>query len=152
MVEEQSQEAALAEQQEKVVETSVDNVQAVEKVAEEQHVETPPEPATSAMVGAIAQLAKSQADTNNLIAQQNQLLQSNLNEFSRELANTDVSAQRAAESAAATQELIEPEKEHAPDTGEKPADVQELPKKEIEQSKSKTWWFGKAALRHGKGR
>lgn len=149
MPDEQTQESAVEEVQEQVVEDSVDTVRQMEQAAEESHVELPEGPGHAALVGAMAQLAQHQADTNNLITQQNQLLQSNLNEFSRALSNVDISAQKAAEAAATTEAAITPEKETAPDKSEHPDDVSELPKKELASNRSKAWWFGKAAYRHG---
>lgn len=109
-------------------------------------------PAFEAIVASQKENAATLGRLVSLVESMGSLLQENLNAFSRALSNTDISAQRAAQNSADVKEAIAPPEESAPNASERPADIKELPSKEIEQTRSKTWWFGKAALRHGKGR
>lgn len=127
-------------------------VRDLEKAAEKNDAPPPHEAGNAAIVQAIGRLAEQTTALGSFVQQTNGLIQSNLNEFSKALANTDISAQRAAEAAEATAEAITPPEEQAPDTDEAPSQVEELPKADIEANKSKAWWFGKAAYRHGKAR
>lgn len=136
--------------QDAAVEQDVVSLKAVEKVAKEANISTA-DAANATTANAIARLAEHQAQTNGLIMQQNQLLQQNLDALTRAQAGTDISAQRAAQAAEAVEEAIEPVSETSPDASEKPEDIKELPTREVQQQRSKTFYFGKAALRHGKG-
>lgn len=124
----------------------------LERAAEKNDAPPPHEAGNAAIVQAIGRLAEQTTSLGSFVQQTNALVQSNLNEFSKALANTDISAQRAAEAAQATAELLTPPEAQAPDEEEHPSDVQELPKSELEAGRSKAWWFGKAAYRHGKER
>lgn len=124
----------------------------LEQAAESTGAPPPHEAGNAAIVEAIGALARLQGETGAFVQQTNALIQQNLNEFSKALSNTDISAQRAAAAAEATAEMLEPEEASAPDTTEQPSQVEELPESDIEANKSKAWWFGKAAYRHGKAR
>lgn len=84
-----------------------------------------------------------------LIQDQGTAFQSQLQELARAQANTDISAQRAAEASAATNEAITPEEETKPKEGEQPANIKELPQQSDARYSGQQWWFGKAANRHG---
>ena len=127
-------------------------VRDLEKAAEKNDAPPPHDAGNAAIVQAVGRLAEQTTSLGSFVQQTNALIQSNLNEFSKQLANTDISAQRAAEAAQATAELMTPEDEAAPDTDEQPSQVEELPKADLEANQSKAWWFGKAAYRHGKAR
>lgn len=127
-------------------------VRDLEKAADKNDTPPPHEAGNAAIVQAIGRLAEQTTSLGSFVQQTNALVQSNLNEFSKALANTDISAQRAAEAAEATAEALTPPEEAAPDSEEAPSQVEELPKADIEANKSKAWWFGKAAYRHGKER
>lgn len=130
--------------------------QAQEAVAEavvDEAVETERIEAEPPQVGEAAALLvlQRQSEVLNRIASaqdaQNQLLQQNLSAFSRALANTDVSAQRAAEHSAAVEEAIAPPEETKPENVQ-PEQIAELPVKESRETAGKAWWWGKAAARH----
>lgn len=134
-----------------MVQQTEEMVRDLERAADKAGAPPPHEAGNAAIVQAIGALAKGQTELGSFVQQTNALIQSNLNEFSKALANTDISAQRAAQAAEATVEAITPTEEQAPDEAQHPADVEELPAADIEANKSKAWWFGKASYRHGKG-
>ena len=136
--------------EDEVQESELDSLRAVEKVADRAEVSAAPA-GDAVTANAIVRLAEQQAATNSLIAENNELMRQNLNEFSRALANTDVSAQRAAAAAEQVEEAIEPADESSPKQGEQPENIKELPTKDVQEAKSRSWWFGKAANRHGRG-
>src|SRR5574337_661997 len=106
----------------------------------------------AAAMNVLARIAEHQAQTNGLLLQMQQQQQANSDAFARALAGTDISAQRAAQAAETVESAIEPVDQTSPDAGEKPEDIKELPTREVQAQKSKTFYFGKVALRHGKGR
>lgn len=135
-------ESATEQAQEAIAESVVDSAIATERIEE-----TAPEVGDSA---ALVVLQRQSEVLNRLAAgqdAQNQLLQQNLSAFSRALANTDVSAQRAAEHSAAVEEAIAPEADTKPENVQ-PEQIAELPVKESRETAGKAWWWGKAAARH----
>lgn len=138
-----------AEQQ--MVQETERMVRDLERAAEESGVpEVSKDTGIAAVVQAIGAVARGQTELGSYVQQTNALIQSNLNEFSKALANTDISAQRAAQASEAVVESLAPEDESSPIESEHPADVEELPEAQLAEGKSKAWWFGKAAYRHGK--
>ncbi len=128
-------------------------VRDLEKAADKNDAPAPHDAGNAAIVQAIGRLAEQTTSIGSFVQQTNALVQSNLNEFSKQLANTDISAQRAAEAAQATAEALTPPEEQAPEEGgevNSATDLKELPASELQDQRSKAWWFGKAAYRHGK--
>ena len=105
----------------------------------------------SAIVGAIDRLvAQGNRQIQLIEAMQAQNVEV-LNGLSRAQSNTDISAQQAAEGVEVIKEAITPPKETAPDSGEHPANIKELPvKDDPKQHLQKDLLFGKAAERHAR--
>jgi hypothetical protein len=125
-------------------------VDALEGVAQDVG-ETITQSIPAAIVGVMDRMLAGQSRTNQLIEAVDNKLTENLNALSRAQANTDISAQRAAEAAGTIADELEPPEETSPDQGEQPAKLKELPtsQERPEEAKAK-WWYGKAARRHGK--
>lgn len=124
-------------------------VAALERTAAEADLPAPVEAGMAAVVATMERISTTQGAILTAIQAQGNMVSENLNAFSRSLASTDVSAQSAAEASEAIIEQITPPEETAPDAGANPADIKELPAKEVAESRSKSYWWGKAALRHG---
>lgn len=104
----------------------------------------------TALVGAVDRIAGTQNRVIQLIEGVAQSTQESINGLSRAISNTDVSAQKAAEASETIAETIQPPEESAPDAGEKPAQIEALPRTQAatEKEARETYWFGKAARRH----
>lgn len=149
----EGRETAKSEAEEDMLQQTEEMVRSLERAADKNgNDEASHGAGNAALVTAVGKLAEETTKIGAFVQQTNALVQANLNEFSKQLANTDISAQRAAQAAEATVEAITPQEEQAPDTGEQPSQVEELPAADLEANKSKAWWFGKAAYRHGKAR
>lgn len=127
-------------------EQAVQATQAVEKLTKQSE----PIDSSASVASALMRLNETNVATQNMIAAQQELLRQNLDALAKAQANTDMSARRAAEASETVEESIEPIDSTKPDSGVKPEDIQELPTKDIQEAKSKSWWFGKSAARHGK--
>ena len=138
--------AALATSTEKTVD-------AVSQVAEDiQAAASVGDVTSTAMAGAMNRIAATQNRIIQLVETVHNDTQETLNALSRAISNTDISAQRAAEASQTIAEQIEPPEESAPDSGEKPAQIEALPRTQAttEKEAREQYWFGKAARRHQK--
>ena len=104
----------------------------------------------AAIVGAIDRIAATQSRIVQLLEAGNNNVMETMNGLSRAISNTDISAQRAAESAQQIEEQITPAKESSPDSHAKPEDIKELPRVVESNERRSQFWFGKAAVRHTK--
>lgn len=105
----------------------------------------------TSLVGAVDRLAGQNNRIIQLLEAQGAQTVEVLNGLSRAQSNTDISAQQAAEGVQAITEAITPPDESAPDSGEHPANIKELPvKDDPKQHLQKDLFFGKAAERHAK--
>lgn len=103
------------------------------------------------IVKAIDRIVATQAQQTQILeAMRNDFIE-NINALSRAQANTDVSAQRAAESAGEIAEALTPEGDNSPDQSQRPENVRQLPQADADtQKKRGVTGFGKAAARHGR--
>ena len=136
------------EAKDEAVESAASTLKAAEKVAE-----TPQETTTlgeSTASALLLRIAEQNAKTQGLLMEMQQQAQNNADAFSRALAGTDISAQRAAQASETIATALEPPEATRPDASQQPDDIKELPVKDIQSQRNKRFYFGKAALRHGK--
>ena len=152
MVAETPDEQALSNASDEVTEATRDAAISVVQAADKAGIEVSPDISNAAILRSLSNMDSKVTAVVDLVTQQTNTILEQLNAFSRSLANTDISAQNAADAAETVEEIVTPESESSPNEGEHPAQVQELPKRDIESNQRKSFWFGKAAYRHGSGR
>lgn len=151
MVAETPDEQALEAAGDQVTEATRDAAISVVQAADKAGIEVSPDISNAAILRSLSNMDSKVTAVVDLVTQQTNTILEQLNAFSRSLANTDISAQNAADAAETVEEIVTPESESKPENAQ-PAQIQELPQREVESSRSKSFWFGKAALRHGSGR
>ena len=98
-----------------------------------------------ATIGTVASLATRQAAREQAIEE---AARERASEAARAKANEEALQAQTGEQIAAIKDAITPPDEEAPNAGEKPQNLQELPEKENRQERGKDFWFGKSARRH----
>lgn len=143
------EQATVEDSQEAITETVERGTEAVSEAAEIVGT-TITDAIPTAIVGAMDRILGTQNRLIQLVEAQGNMISENLNALSRAQANTDVSAQRAAEAAQDIDEALTPEKESSPDQGEQPEKIKELPRNQQTDARNRKYGFGKAAERHGR--
>jgi uncharacterized membrane protein len=99
----------------------------------------------SATVSSVVSLQTRQAEREQAIEE---AARQRAEDEARAQANEQAIQSQTSEQVAAIQEAITPPDESAPEAGEQPANIKELPEKDDARNTGKNFWFGKSARRH----